>query len=402
MRAIRAFGPGVGMIDFSLDESLEELRQRVADFVATVVIPREPEVAREPQRLEAVRAELQAAARERGIFAPKVARDLGGLGLDWREAAVVFEQAGRSLLGPQALNCAAPDEGNMHLLQEVATPAQRAQFLAPLARGEVRSCFAMTEPAPGAGSDPRMLSTFARRDGSDWLINGEKWFITGAGGAAFAICMAQTDAGPTMFLVPADNPGMRVERLTNTLDHAFPGGHGEMTFSDCRVADEAVLGEVGKGFEYAQRRLGPGRLTHCMRWLGIAGRAVEVASDYALARQSFGKPLAEHQEVQRLIADSHIEMYAARNMIWHAAWCLDQGQHARHETSMAKAFIAEAVGRIVDRAIQVCGARGITDYTPLALFYKEIRGFRIYDGATEVHRSAIAIRELRRRAREQP
>lgn len=387
------------MFDFSPRPDLEALVTQVRGFVDEVVIPREAAVAAEPGRLESVRAELQQAARAAGVFAPRVPVEYGGLGLDWRDSALVFEAAGRSLLGPQALNCAAPDEGNMHVLQAVGSAEQRTRYYAPLARGDIRSCFAMTEPAPGAGSDPAMLLTRAVRDGDQWVIDGDKWFISGAQGAAFAICMARTEAGPTLFLVDAGNPGFEILALTPTLDHAFPGGHCEVRFADCRVGDDAVLGEVGKGYEYAQLRLGPGRLTHCMRWLGIAGRALDIAMDYVNRRDSFGKRLAQHQEMQRLVAESAIEMHAARLMIWQAAWCLDRGQQALHETSMTKVFVAEAVNRVVDRALQMCGARGISEYLPLANFYREIRGFRIYDGATEVHRASIGIRLLREAAK---
>ncbi|MFZ5492993.1 MAG: acyl-CoA dehydrogenase family protein [Pseudomonadota bacterium] len=383
------------MLDFSPPPHAAVLVDRVRRFIDDVVIPLEADVAAEPARLESIRAELQQAAREAGVFAPRVPRDHDGLGLDWRDSALVFEAAGRSLLGPQALNCAAPDEGNMHLLHAVGSAGQKARYYAPLARGEVRSCFAMTEPAPGVGSDPSMLLTRAVRDGNGWVIDGDKWFITGADGAAFAICMARTDDGPTLFMVEAGNPGFEIVRHTPTLDHAFPGGHCEVRFAGCRVDADAVLGDVGRGYDYAQLRLGPGRLTHCMRWLGIAGRALDIAMDYVNRRDSFGRRLAQHQEMQRLVAESAIEMHASRLMIWQAAWCLDHGERALHETSMTKVFVAEAVNRIVDRALQMCGARGISEYLPLAQFYREIRGFRIYDGATEVHRASIGIRLLR-------
>lgn len=390
------------MIDFSLPDTVLALKARVRAFIDDVVIPREAEVAHDPACLEAVRAQLQQAARDAGLFAPRVSTEYGGLGLDWRAGAVIFEEAGRSLLGPQALNCAAPDEGNMHLLHAVATPAQRARYLAPLASGAVRSCFAMTEPAPGAGSDPQMLRTTARCAAGGWVIDGEKRFISGARGAAFAVVVARTDAGPTLFVVDADNPGWRITRAPDTLDHAFPGGHCEVSLTDCAVADDAVLGSVGQGFAHAQLRLAGGRLTHCMRWLGIAARATDVAVEYVRARTSFGRPLADHQQVQALIAQSHIDLHACRCMVWHAAWCLDQGQDARHEASMVKAYAAEALTRVVDRAVQLCGASGISEDLPLATFYREIRGFRIYDGATEVHLSAIGIRVLRKGLRGTP
>jgi acyl-CoA dehydrogenase len=341
--------------------------------------------------------------RSAGLFAPQVSEQLGGLGLDLRGQAVVLEEAGYSLLGPHALNCAAPDEGNMHLLAEVATPEQRARYLEPLAAGRIRSCFAMTEPAPGAGSDPSMLATVAARVDGGWRIDGRKWFITGAQGAAFAICMARTeetitrDRGATMFLVDADNPGFRIVRLIESVDRGFAGGHAEVVFDECFVGDEAVLGEVGLGYRYAQVRLAPARLTHCMRWLGLARRALDFAIDRANEREAFGGPLADLGMVQRMIAESEIELESARLLIWKAAWTLDTGGDGRHESSMAKAYVAEAVNRVVDRAVQICGALGVSGDAPLARYLAEMRPFRIYDGATEAHLWAISRRATRRR-----
>jgi acyl-CoA dehydrogenase len=385
------------MIDFELGDELTSLRDCVRAFVAAEVIPREPETG-DVAALEKLRRELQAKAKAAGIFLPTLPKQQGGLGLSWREIAVVLEEAGRSLLGPQALNAAAPDEGNMHLLMQVATQAQRARWLVPLAAGEIRSCFAMTEPMPGAGADPGLLrSTAARRPGG-WVLEGEKWFTTGAAGAAFAIVLARAPEGATMFLVEMKNPGLRLERTIPTLDRLTPGGHGQLLLAKCEVPDEAVLGEPGKGFDYAQLRLVPARLTHCMRWLGVAVRSMEIAQAYALQRTSFGRTLGEHQSVQNMIADSHIEMHAARLMIWNAAWKLDRGEQPRHESSMAKVFVAETVGRVVDRAVQICGALGVSEDTPLSVFFREARPFRIYDGPSEVHRASIARRVLRRTA----
>jgi acyl-CoA dehydrogenase len=331
------------------------------------------------------------------------------LGLDWRTVALIFEEAGTSLLGPLALNCAAPDEGNMHLLHEIATSEQQEQFLAPLGRGEIRSCFAMTEPPPGAGSDPSMLRTRAHRDGSSWVIDGHKWYITGAEGATFAIVMARTSDDPdprrgaTMFLVPTATPGFEVVRAIGSLDHSsFYRGHMELRLTGCKVGPEAVLGEVDRGFEYAQVRLAPARLTHCMRWLGVARRSLEIAAEYANRRTSGDRLLGEHQMVQQQLADSAIELHACRLMIWHAAWALDSGAPARAETQMAKVFVAEAVNRVVDRAVQLCGSLGISQDLPLGLFYREVRPFRIYDGASEVHRAAIARRVLRQARADTP
>jgi acyl-CoA dehydrogenase len=387
------------VIDFSLEPEVEELRQRVRAFVRDVVIPAEARDVPTHGLDEGLRAELQAEARRAGLFAPQVDRALGGLGLDMRGAAVVFEEAGYSVLGPQALNCAAPDEGNMHLLDVIATAAQRERYLVPLAAGEIRSCFAMTEPAPGAGSDPSMLRTRARRVDGGWSIDGHKWFITGAEGAEFTICMARAEEGATMFLVDADNPSWRIERIVDAIDRSFPGGHAELVFEDCRVEDDAVLGAVGEGFRNAQVRLAPARLTHCMRWLGAARRALDIALDRAAEREAFGQRLGDLGMVQEKIAESVIDLETSRLLIWRCAWALDRGEPARHESSVAKAHVAEAVGRVVDRSVQICGSLGVSGDTPLAQLLSEVRPFRIYDGPTETHRWAIARRALRDRER---
>uniref|UniRef100_A0A831XHU2 Acyl-CoA dehydrogenase n=1 Tax=Thermus islandicus TaxID=540988 RepID=A0A831XHU2_9DEIN len=380
-------------MDFSLDRETEVLRERVGAFLEEAVIPREPEAARDPERLEVIARELQAEAQRRGLFLPQMPRELGGLGLSWTQLAVILEEAGRSLLGPRALNAAAPDEGNMHLLHRVASPEQKRRYLEPLAAGEVRSGFAMTEPM-GAGADPSLLQTTARRKGRGFVLEGRKWFITGAEGAAFFLVLARAEEGPTIFLVDRENPGLKLVRTIPTLDRWSLGGHGELVLEGCEVGEEAVLGEVGKGFAYAELRLDPARLTHCMRWLGVGVRATEIAQAYALRRDSFGRKLAEHQGVQFLIADSHMELGAARLMVWHAAWKLDRGERIRHEASMAKVFVSEAVGRAVDRAVQITGALGISEDTPLSFFYREVRPFRIYDGPSEVHRASVAKRAL--------
>jgi acyl-CoA dehydrogenase len=389
------------VIDFALTDRQRDLVAGMAAFVRDEVVPREDEL-RQPGGVPwATVQELRRRAGTAGLYGPHVAPEWGGLGLDWRSIALLFEEAGTSLLGPLAINGAAPDEGNIHLLEKVASPAQRERYLRRLATGEVRSCFAMTEPAPGAGSDPTMLRTRAARRDGGWTIDGRKWFITGAEGAAFAIVMARTSDDPdprrgaTMFLVDAENPGMRIVRHIGSLDQAFAGGHAEVAFEGCRVADEAVLGEVERGFEHAQVRLAPARLTHCMRWLGAARRALAIATAHAAERTSGGRRLGEHQMVQAMLADSQIDLHAARLTIWHAAWTLDQGRPAREESSIAKVLVAEAVNRVVDRAVQVCGALGVSDDLPLGMLYREVRAFRIYDGPSEVHRAAIARRLLR-------
>ena len=390
-------------IELTPDADVATLAARTAAFVREVVAPEE-------ERLggvvgaggEKLRLHLQAAARDAGVFAPHVAREYGGLGLDMRDRAVVFEEAGWSLFGPLALNIAAPDEGNMHLLEAVATAEQKERYLRPLAMGTARSCFAMTEPAPGAGSDPAALSTTARPTPGGWLVTGRKWFITGADGAAFTICMARTSGRPgdrggaTMFLIDADAPGMRITRHIDTLDEGFFGGHCELDLQDVFVSEESVLGAVDQGFDYAQVRLAPARLTHCMRWLGIARHAQEIAVTRAAERELFGSRLGDLGMVQAMVADSEIDIAASRLLIWQACAELDQGRSAAQSSSIAKTFVAEAVGRVVDRSVQICGALGISGDTLLSRYLREVRPFRIYDGSSETHRWAIAKRVLRR------
>lgn len=380
------------MIDFSLPAELAKLQQRVRRFIADQVIPLERDARQGPHGPEdGLRDELIDRARAAGLLSPHVSRHYGGLGLDHRARAVVFEEAGYSPLGPIALNVFAPDEGNMHLLEQVATEAQRVQWLAPLAAARIRSCFCMTEPAPGAGSDPSMLATTALPEGDEFVIDGVKWFITGADGAALAIVMARVpDAGATMFLAPMNAPGITLERNMDTLDTCFPGGHGVVRLRGLRVPARDVLGEVGQGFRYAQVRLSPARLTHCMRWLGAARRAHDVATDYVRRREAFGKPLGQHEGVGFMLADNEIDMHAARLAIWHCAWVLDQGHLGLHESSRAKVLVSEAVWRVADRSVQMLGGQGVTGETIVAKIFADMRGFRIYDGPSEVHRWSLA------------
>jgi acyl-CoA dehydrogenase len=393
-------------MDNTVPPDVAGLAERTAQFVRDVVIPVEVQTGGVIHDGPAeVRRSLQSQAAETGLLAPHVPKEWGGCGLDVRGQSVVFEEAGYSLLGPLALNCAAPDEGNMHLLERVASEEQKEKYLRPLAAGETRSCFAMTEPAPGAGSDPSMLSTAAAQDSDGWRINGRKWFISGARGAGFAICMARTSGdvgqrgGATMFLVDADNPGMRVVRDLDTLDEGLFGGHSEVVFENCLVGPESILGEVDKGFAYAQVRLAPARLTHCMRWLGIARRSHDIAVDWAATRKSFGGLLGDLGMVQQLIADSEIDMAASRALIRDTAAVLDSGEPGGTESSIAKTFVAEAVNRVVDRSVQICGALGISGDVLLSRYLREIRPFRIYDGPSEVHRWAIGRRVVSRRRR---
>lgn len=389
-------------VDLDHSEKVRDTVARTSSFVREVVLPVEDAAGGDIERAggDAVRRELQAEARSRGLLSPHGPVEHGGLGLGMVDRAPVFEAAGQSLFGPLAVNCAAPDEGNVHLLAHVAGTAQQEEFLRPLVRGDVRSAFAMTEPAPGAGSDPTALRTAARRVPGGWRITGDKWFITGADGAAFFIVMARTAGEPgsshgaTMFLVPADAEGLTVGRHIGTLDRSMVGGHCEVRFDDVLVPDERVLGEVDRGFANAQVRLGPARMTHVMRWLGAACRGHEVALRHVAEREAFGSRLADLGMIQQLVADSEIDIAATRALLLRACWELDQGERASMSTSIAKTYAAEAVGRIVDRAIQMCGGLGVSDDLPLARLSREVRPFRIYDGASEVHRWSIAKRAV--------
>lgn len=384
-------------MDFELTPQIAELQQRVRRFIAEEIIPLERDPRQTPHGpTEDFRRELVAKARAAELLSPHVSREFGGLGLDHRGKAVIFEEAGYSMLGPVALNIFAPDEGNMHMMEVIATPAQKERWLRPLAAGETRSCFCMTEPHPGAGSDPSMLQTTAVRDGDDFIINGRKWFTTGADGAAFAIIMAKLEDGrATMFLCDTDRPGFKVERAMDTLDTCFPGGHGVVSFDNLRIPATDILGELGEGFKYAQVRLSPARLTHCMRWLGAARRAHAIATAYAGRRQAFGKALGSHEGVGFMLADNEMDLHSSRLAIWHTAWVLDKGSLALHESSVAKVIASEACWRVVDRCVQILGGQGVTRETAVARIFADMRAFRIYDGPSEVHRWSIAKRVIK-------
>ncbi|OAK56230.1 acyl-CoA dehydrogenase family protein [Rhodococcoides kyotonense] len=387
-------------IDLSYGPVVENLVQTTRAFVREYVLPIEDENTGNITDAggDTLRLELQRAARDAGVFAPHAPVEYGGQGLNMSDRAPVFEEAGYSLFGPLALNLAAPDEGNVHMLAHIASTSQKEQFLAPLAAGDVRSAFAMTEPAPGAGSDPSALMTTAAKVAGGWSVNGRKWFITGADGAGFFIIMARTSGTPgerggaTMFLAPATTPGIAVTRHISTLDKSMIGGHCEVTFDNVFVPDENVLGAVDEGFIYAQVRLGPARMTHVMRWLGAARRAHDIAVDHVAVREGFGAKLGDLGMVQKLVADNEIDIAATRALLVQACHALDQGLHASNETAIAKTFGGEAVFRIVDRSIQMCGGLGVSDDLPLARLSREVRPFRVYDGPSEVHRWALAKR----------
>jgi acyl-CoA dehydrogenase len=386
-------------IDFSLSPRVEQWREAIADFVTTTVIPRE-QAAFTHGVDDTLRDELQQAAKSAGIWAPQASQDLGGGGFRFDEAAVLLEEAGHSLLGPLALNCAAPDEGNIHMLNVIATAGQRARYLQPLVDGAVRSCFAMTEPPPGAGSDPAALQTLASRVPGGWRIDGRKHLITGADGASFAIVMAKEpdSGGAIMLLVDSDNPGMTLTGHARTIDTTTVGGHCQVLFENAFVAEEAVLGEPGQGFRYAQVRLAPARLTHCMRWLGAAQRAHEIAVERSVGRSLFGSPLAHLGMAQQMIADNEIELAAARALLWQSSWLIAQGDRSSESASRTKVFVSEAASRIVDRSVQLCGGMGTSEELVVGRIYADIRAFRIYDGSSETHRMSIAKRAAHRAA----
>ena len=383
-------------MDFSISPELIELRERTRRFIAEEIIPMESD----PRQTshgpsEELRNELVAKAKVAGLLTPHASKELGGLGLSHIAKAIVFEEAGYSTLGPTALNIHAPDEGNIHLMEEVATASQKERWLKPQVEGKIRSCFAMTEPSPGAGADPSMLATTAVKDGDDYIINGTKWFITGAEGASYAIIMARMEDGSaTMFLSDMDQPGINIIRQMDAMDSCFTGGHGVIEFKNLRVPAQDVLGEIGKGFRYAQVRLAPARLTHCMRWLGQARRAHDIATDYARKREAFGKPLGEHEGVGYMLADNDIDLQTARLHIYHTAWLLDQGEKGNFESSRAKVACSEAEWRVVDRCVQILGGQGVTAETIVMRIFMDMRAFRIYDGPSEVHRWSMARKIL--------
>jgi alkylation response protein AidB-like acyl-CoA dehydrogenase len=385
--------------DFTLDARVLDWQQRIRAFVAEVAIPLEQQAFADGID-DKMRRELQAGAKAAGIWAPQLPADLGGGGFRFDDVAVLLEEAGTSLLGALAINAAAPDEGNLHMLNAIASPQQRTRFLEPLAAGDVRSAFAMTEPAPGAGSDPAALRTTVTKVSDGWRIDGHKHFISGADGAAFFIVMAaggsDDGTGATMLLVDSDAPGLAVGEHNHTIDGAFVGGHCHVNLDGVVVGDDAVLGEPGKGFRYAQVRLAPARMTHCMRWLGAARRAHEIALGRAVDRELFGSNLAALGMAQAMIAENEIDIAAARSMLWHTCWQLATGSRGTEESSRAKVFISEATGRIVDRSVQLAGGLGMTDDLVIGRIYADIRAFRIYDGATEVHKMSIAKRAAQR------
>ncbi len=368
------------------------IASRVETFVREKVVPFE----RDPRRdhhgapLDVLVAELRDKARAAGVLTPHILADGGHL--SQRETALVLRMSGLSPLGPLACNTAAPDEGNMYLLGKVGSAEIKQRFLEPLIEGHGRSAFFMTEPAEegGAGSDPSMMQTRCRRDGNHWVISGRKAFITGAAGASMGIIMARSDDGACMFLVDLPDPAVVIEHIPNTIDSSMPGGHATVRIDDLRVPSDQMLGNSGEGFTYAQLRLSPARLSHCMRWLGGCQRANEIATDYANRRTAFGKPLIDHEGVGFMLADNLIDLQQSELMIDWCAGVLDEGGLGTAESSMTKVAVSEALMRVIDRCVQVMGGTGVTDATIVEQLFREIRAFRIYDGPTEVHKWSLA------------
>jgi acyl-CoA dehydrogenase len=383
-------------MDFTISPALDRLRAAIAGFVAAEVLPLEDDPANyddhENIRLD-VLDRLRAKARAHGLWCLQLKPENGGLGVGKVGMAVCYEAMNRSIFGPVVFNCAAPDDGNMMLLEALGTPAQKERWLAPIMRGEARSAFAMTEPHPGGGSDPAMIRTRAEKRGDSYVIHGRKWFITGAAEAAHIILVARTSDDPrtglTAFLFHRDQPGWRIVRRIPIMGPEEHGGHCELEFDGLVVPADAVLGEVGGGLRATQIRLGPARLTHCMRWLGLSRRCIEIAQAYAAEREGFGVKLEDRESVQLMLGGLAMDIEVGRLLVMKAAWELDQGGLARKEVSMAKIHVANLLHRAADIAIQINGARGYSGDTKLEWIYRYARQARLVDGADEVHRMVL-------------
>ena len=386
-------------MEYHDSETATEVAGRVESFMDEIVIPREREALASDEVIPMSEIEeMWEMAKERDLFAPQMPEEYGGQGLDFQDMLPSFEQVGRSLIGALSIRANAPQEGNMHTLEKVGTEDQKERWLRPLVQGDVSSAFSMTEPMQGGGSDPKMLRTTAVKDGNEWVINGHKWWTSYGMDADFLLVMARTDfdahpyEGSSIILVPTDAEGMNIVRNIPHMGADITdrvGGHAEIKYDNVRVPIENTVGEEGEGFRVAQLRLGGGRLTHCMRYSGMAQRALDIAKAYLSEREGFGEPLADKQALRHRVADAETRLHAARTMIRHAARELDRSD-ARIEVAMAKTFTANVTSDVIDLALQCCGANGIGKDLPIAHFYEEVRKFRIVDGADEVHRRSIA------------
>jgi len=384
-------------MDFTLPPDIDAIRARTRSFVDTHILPLEasPDSFDEHENIRLdVLGPLQQKAREEGLWAPQGPKDCGGMGLPVIGWAAMYEEANRSIFGPVVFNCAAPDDGNMNLLARVATPEQKERWLRPIVTGTVRSSFVMTEPAPGGGSDPAMIRTRAERRGDRFVVTGRKWFITGAGVAQHFILIARTSDDPrrglTAFLFDRDQPGWRIVRRIPIMGPEEHGGHCELEFDGLEIPVENVLMSIGDGLKATQIRLGPARLTHCMRWLGLAKRCVEIAQAYVGEREGFGMKLGDRESVQIKLGEVAHQIQIGRLLVMHAAWLLDQGDRARKAVSMAKVHVADTLHQAADVAIQLNGARGYSKDTVLEWIYRYARSARLVDGASEVHQMVLA------------
>ncbi|KAF0677194.1 acyl-CoA dehydrogenase family protein [Profundibacterium mesophilum] len=383
-------------MDFRISPKIEETRAAIARFVEEEIIPLEADRGAYDAHGNINKAHLEPLrrkAKEAGLWCLQLSRETGGGGLDKVGMAVCYEEMNRSIFGPVVFNSAAPDDGNMMVLEKAATPEQKTRWLDPIVSGEVSSAFAMTEPAPGSGSDPSMTMTTAERRGDKYVINGRKWFITGAESAQHFIVMAKTSDDPrrglTAFLFDADQPGWKIERRIPIMGPEEHGGHCELSFDGLEVdASNVLLGE-GLGLKLTQMRLGPARLTHCMRWLGLSKRSVEIAQAYAAEREGFGVRLAERETIRQMLGDLAMQIEVGRLLVMKAAWALDQGSFARKEVSMAKVHVANLLHKAADTGIQINGARGYSTDTPLEWIYRYARQARLVDGADEVHKMVL-------------
>jgi acyl-CoA dehydrogenase len=384
-------------MDFTLSPEIESIRLRVRDFVAEHVLPLEADPANftEHENIPHERlAPVREKAKKAGLWAPQAPKEYGGMGLPIVAWAAIYEEAARSIFGPLAIHCMAPDDGNMNLLARAGTPAQKDRWLKPIVDGKVRSAFAMTEPHPGSGSDPGMMLTRAEKKGDRYIIKGHKWFITGAEGAAHFILMARTSDEPrrglTAFLYHKDQPGWHITRRIPIMGPHEHGGHCEIEYDGLEIPEENILLKVGDGLRVTQIRLGPARLTHCMRWLGFAKRCMEIAQEYVEKRDAFGSKLASREGIQIKLGEVAHQIEIGRLLTMHAAWKLDQGDRARKEVSMAKVQVADTLHQAADVAIQLNGARGYSKDTILEWIYRYGRSARLVDGASEVHKMVLA------------
>ena len=386
------------MADFDLTPEIREMRKNVREFMDEHIFPNEGVFTEENGRGEELMKDLQSRTKAMGYWAPHLPSEAGGMGIGFMPYVYMNEILGRSPFAPRAFGSQAPDSGNAEILWQFGTDEQKSKWLKPLVDGEIRSCFSMTEPEV-AGSDPTGLQTRAVRDGDDWVINGHKWFTSGAVGATFAIVMAVSDPDgnprrrASQIIVPLDTEGVDLVRSVPVMGDT-DGNHGEIWYRDVRVPVTNTLGQAGDGFLIAQKRLGPGRIHHCMRWLGQMQRAFALMCERALNRSAFGSLLAEKQTVQNWIADSVAEIQACRLLTLHAAQKIDSGDDPRVEISLIKFWGARTLHDVIDRAIQVHGALGVSGDTPLESMYRAARAARIYDGPDEVHRMVVARRVL--------